>query len=547
MERAQQSKSNLHHASGRPPPFSPDRLHEAGLGLADVITDASFRRDFYLEAETAVFRDARPICSVKYNPDFMPCVLQDRRYEAMLQTRGPLHKTTVSLALVQDPRDPKANVHREDIPILDPSDCSARELQLTMAYVKRFIQGRLWRYGASEIHLQGPSQITDYIKWRYSTAKAPGRKEGAMMGKFFERAFRVKIRPSSDKLPEPHSIEDLHYGQLIRGRVIGADIGGSDVKIVAFHDQTPKHSEKTKWFAKRLSNVEYHISTLVKALSDAHLALHGRLDAIAVSSAGVIRNGKIIVSSIFGKVPKNDKAKIEDAKRIFEIIRGRLPELADKVRWEVVNDGAVGALAGALQYEKFPVLGIALGTSEALGFVHEPGKLNLQMNEQSFVAIDCAVDLNGRVTARQEKRSGNYGAGAEYLSQAGVLHLAEKAKIPFTKPANDPRARLEEIQEWMRNGRYSIQLEEVFRGVGTYLGYALAQYAQHYDFQHVMLLGQVMSGPGGDIILNAANAVLDSEFSDQLRSAKRNIKLILAKDNHLREYGQAEAACHLVS
>ena len=55
---------------------------------------------------------------------------------------------------------------------------------------------------------------------------------------------------------------------------------------------------------------------------------------------------------------------------------------------------------------------------------------------------------------------------------------------------------------------------QIYETIGTYLGYGVAHFADFYDFQHVLVLGRVTSGPGGDIIVDGAREVLDVEFPE---------------------------------
>jgi hypothetical protein len=76
--------------------------------------------------------------------------------------------------------------------------------------------------------------------------------------------------------------------------------------------------------------------------------------------------------------------------------------------------------------------------------------------------------------------------------------------------------------------------------MGVYLGYAIAHYADCYDFRHVLVLGRVTSGPGGAILLQWAQRVLEAEFPE-LRP-----RLTLHLPDELgRRVGQAVAAASL--
>ena len=78
------------------------------------------------------------------------------------------------------------------------------------------------------------------------------------------------------------------------------------------------------------------------------------------------------------------------------------------------------------------------------------------------------------------------------------------------------------------------------RTIGRYLGYTIAHYADFYDLKHLLILGRVTSGKGGDLILNGANEVLENEFPEL--AAKMNIQL---PDEKSRRVGQSIAAASL--
>ena len=61
----------------------------------------------------------------------------------------------------------------------------------------------------------------------------------------------------------------------------------------------------------------------------------------------------------------------------------------------------------------------------------------------------------------------------------------------------------------------------------------------YYDIKHVLILGRVTSGEGGNLILAKANEVLEKEFSEL-----KNIQLHLPDESN-RRVGQSIAAASL--
>ena len=82
--------------------------------------------------------------------------------------------------------------------------------------------------------------------------------------------------------------------------------------------------------------------------------------------------------------------------------------------------------------------------------------------------------------------------------------------------------------------------EAIYRSIGVYLGHALALYHHFYGFKHVLLLGRVMSGRGGDIILDTAKSVLAGEYPEIAGQIFPTLP-----DEKARRVGQSVAAASL--
>ena len=81
---------------------------------------------------------------------------------------------------------------------------------------------------------------------------------------------------------------------------------------------------------------------------------------------------------------------------------------------------------------------------------------------------------------------------------------------------------------------------KVYESIGVYLGHTLAYYYDLYGYKHVLLLGRVMSGKGGDLLLETCKKVLEEEYPE-VNSA---INLALP-DEKFRRVGQSMAAASL--
>jgi predicted NBD/HSP70 family sugar kinase len=192
----------------------------------------------------------------------------------------------------------------------------------------------------------------------------------------------------------------------------------------------------------------------------------------------------------------------------------------------------VTALAGALSLEDSAILGIAMGSSEAAGYVNENGMITGWLNELAFAPIDYRP--NGPV----DEWSGDAGCGVEYLSQMGVVRVAGLAGIDLSAAAT-PAEKLKVVQSLHDAGNPVAR--KVFESIGVFLGYALAHYAEFYHIRHVLILGRVTSGEGGPVVKSLAERVLRTEFPE-VASA---ITMHLPEDEKGRRVGQAVAAASL--
>jgi predicted NBD/HSP70 family sugar kinase len=197
----------------------------------------------------------------------------------------------------------------------------------------------------------------------------------------------------------------------------------------------------------------------------------------------------------------------------------------------VINDGDVTALAGSMSLEDNGILGIAMGSSQAAGYVDMHGCIMGWLNELSFAPID--YNPVGPV----DEWSGDIGCGSQYFSQQCVFRLAPRAGIQI--PSNIPDAeKLKFVQEKLDAGHEGAV--KIWQSIGIYLGYALAHYADFYDMKHVLILGRCTSGLGGTLILEEAYKVLKSEFPEL--AARLQVQLPVERN---RRVGQSIAAASL--
>ena len=385
--------------------------------------------------------------------------------------------------------------------------------------VERLIKSLLWVVGGYKIYIKGSKYI---YKRTYDDYLVNGiRKfDSDFMAGVYEKSFEVV--EVLDKLPS-FKEEKVKINTNLDGCRIGFDAGGSDRKVSAVVNGKVIYSEETVWFPKINSDPSYQYNGILESMKTAASKMP-RVDAIGVSSAGIYVNNRIMVASLFLKVSKEDFDKhvknmyIDIAKEF-----GNVPLV-------VANDGDVTALAGAMDLKDNQVLGIAMGTSEATGYVDDHGNLKGWLNELAFVPVDANRD------AMVDEWSGDYGCGVKYFSQDGVIKLAEMGGFKFDSNLS-PAEKLKVIQR-LRADDDELACK-IYDDMGIYLGYTLAYYAHFYKIKHVLLLGRVTSGKGGEQILNVAKKVLHEEFPEY-----KNVQ-ILMPDEKSRRVGQSIAAASL--
>lgn len=386
-------------------------------------------------------------------------------------------------------------------------------------YINRLVKTILWMKGGFKIYVSGDENVYAYLKSAFSKG---GKQEFDC--EFFTNIFDSFEVVLTDKVPEAKNMPKKVGGHT-DGCRIGFDAGGSDRKVSAVIDGESVYSEEVVWFPKTNSDPDYHYDGIVSALKSAAAHLP-KVDAVGVSSAGIYINDRTMNASLFLKVPMElFRQKVQDI-----YIRAITDTFGD-IPYAVYNDGDVTALAGAISLEDNNILGIAMGTSEAGGYVDENGCITGWLNELAFVPVDCQKE------AMQDEWSLDYGCGVKYFSQDGVIKLAPAAGIELDEKLS-PAEKLKIVQSLMAQD--DERAKKIYLSIGAYLGHTLAYYYDLYGCKHVLLLGRVMSGKGGDIILAEAKRVLSDEYPEL------DGKLLPSlPDEKFRRVGQSAAAASL--
>jgi predicted NBD/HSP70 family sugar kinase len=441
------------------------------------------------------------------DPGFSPAVLYNRRY---LET---VHAAGSGVPLVLGLERECGLVSRFETQVNPSGDAE------TLRYVERIVKFLLWSRGGWKLHIGGPNAIGEIIRKAYSPRGA--RKfDCQMMELAYGKKFEV-VLTTPGRVPAATDMQ-VPAGGHLKGCRIGFDLGASDYKVSAVIDGEAVFTEETPWDPKNQANPEYHYHHISAALhrAAAHMP---RVDAIGGSSAGIIVDNEIRVASLLRAIPKK---LFPQAAAVFKRI-----EKEWKVPIVIMNDGDVTALAGAMSLNKTGMLGVAMGSSEAAGFMDQKGRILGWLNELAF----APVDYNPK--APVDEWSGDQGVGALYFSQQAVNKLLPAAKIKLPKNMGLPE-RLKAVQDLMAAG--DERAAKIYETIGVYLGYTIPHYADFYDYSHLLILGRVTTGRGGDIVLAKARAVLEREFPEIAAAVAMHVP-----DEKTRRVGQAVAAASL--
>jgi len=443
------------------------------------------------------------------DPDFVPASLWNRAFHAAAKAAGP-----VPLALALERERGSVSVFRTAILPHQGANIAINE-----RYVERLLKFLLWQKGGFRVTVDGPAPVADYLRRVYSPT-GPRAFDYHFMGEsVYGHDFTVEHGSSPD---EREAVAPL--GRHLEGCRIGFDLGASDRKCAAVVDGKVVFSDEVPWTPALQPDPQYHFDGINHSLKRAAAHLP-RVDAIGGSAAGVYVANEVRVGSLYRGVPR-DQFAARVHRLFFE-----LQTAWDGVPFDVVNDGEVTALAGSMALNDNAVLGVAMGSSLAAGFVTPQGNITTWLNELAFVPVDY------REGAPVDEWSGDPGVGAQYFSQQAVGRLLKPAGIDLPTDMPLP-VKLENVQKLMASG--DSRARKIYETIGVYFGYNIATYADYYDFRNLLVLGRVLTGTGGDLILETARRVLTAEFPEIAERVRYHIP-----DEKEKRHGQAIAAASL--
>lgn len=454
-----------------------------------------------------------PLCKPPLDPDFVPAALWNREYLKAATDAPDSRKVRIAVDR------PEGSTWVYTTTLLPASaDASAD----TFKYCERTVKFLLWAWGGSSLRISNAPDVVEHLQTVYSADGLRAFDYEFMGTTCFDEAFSIE-NAAEAAIREVLPSATGGVGSL-KGNRLGFDLGGSDRKCAAMIDGKVVFSEEIKWSPYFESDPAYHRAGIEDSLKRAAAHLPS-VDAIGGSAAGIYIDYEPRVGSLYrGISPDNFQQSI---RHLFHDLKDDW----NNVPFEVANDGDVTAMAGAMAIDDSAVLGVSMGTSLAGGYINPAGSVTGWINELAFVPVDY------REGVATDEWSGDDGCGVQYFSQQAVGRLLPRSGIKVSEGLGLPE-QLEVVQQKMLQG--DERAVAIYRTIGCYFGYTIAHFAEFYEFRHLLLLGRVSSGQGGEIIMQEARRVLDLEFPE----LSKNIAF-QTPDEKTKRHGQAIAAATL--
>ena len=465
------------------------------------------------------------------DPDFRPAVLANRGFQAEVAASG----AAVPLLIAVE-RD-RGRISRFDTKVFAASHPRAAA---NYFYVERLVKFLLWQFGGWKVTIHGPEELVHYLQACYCDTGIRSFDAEFWGDQTYEKEMQIVYAPHPEDVPPAYDGDSAAVKLDWKGWRIGFDLGASDRKVAVVKDGKlalkengePLLSEEYVWDPKPQADIKYHYDQINWVLREAERVIksvdpNAEVKGIGGSSAGVYVDGRVRVASLFRGITPRSRFDAEAAPIFKEIQK----EWGIPLRLE--NDGDVTALAGAIALNDGSVLGIAMGSSLAAGYVDANKAIKGWMNELAF----APVDYNPRAAVDEWSR--DFGVGANYFSQQAVGRLIQAAGIEMPEIAPDALPlRLKRVQELMLKG--DERARRIYETIGVYFGYTVANYCDFYkEIKHIEVLGRVMTGEGGAIILRKAKEVIADEFPEYAGLD------FYEPDEREKRHGQAAAAASL--
>ncbi|MDD3088230.1 MAG: hypothetical protein PHP89_06680, partial [Candidatus Omnitrophica bacterium] len=430
---------------------------------------AAWLQNYGLKLNTATIRFASEAAVAVYaqrkQTGFISITDKERAYETLAG-----HEV-VGVGLVRNDKI----FHNRSIAIPATSGLSEEALDELADYLSIEIISTLSRLGAEGLILNVNDSLYGRIK-KLLTESRYNRVPGYYSG-IYETRFTISQDKSAAGIQGDGTVElaqeqDIDYRV---GRVVGLDVGASDVKVIALINGRCIFAKEINWksvfFASSKEHVRYFsvMARLAKVAieieeskaadksalqEELKLLAHNpntpletleafidkvekagvpcvELDAVGLSTAGAITNGRLTQEG--ARVYKSVQAdefwtQVAPLAKRLSIDLGGVPV-------GIINDGDAGALSVAVTLGLKKVLALSLGTGLAAGYVDGKGQVTNYLGEMGKCSIDLAAN------AEQHEGLRIRGALQQYTSQRGVLRLSRGIWLNFDRDFEEKVAR----------------------------------------------------------------------------------------------------------
>lgn len=344
---------------------------------------------------------------------------------------------------------------------------------------KQFISA-LYIFGGNKILITGDYDAFEMLKEKFENSKDYS---------FFVSIYSnisIEYEPIIKEYKNSLSYIDFSYGNI--GKTIGIDVGGSDIKVACLIDQEIVFTKEYIWHPKNNENINYHINMINQVINESLIYLNNDVDNIKISSAGVIKDNQVLLANIYKKV-KNDEYK----DIYVNIVKSFESKLNKSIKYFIINDGDVSSLFGAHYYKVSNMLGLALGTSLAAGYINNNRVYDYLSEPSSIMFFE-----------------NNNSTVSDYLSQDGVINLAKKYGVSM----NDNLTKYEKlkyVQDLFNDNNVNAKL--IFKDIAFILSDFIEFLSKFINIENVILQGRVLSNNSGRYIYECIKSKLDKEIN----------------------------------
>ena len=332
--------------------------------------------------------------------------------------------------------------------------------------------------------------VTDFLDKEYH--------EGNFSLKFVNSKIEPAIQTISQEVSGLFAPDD--------GVIIGVDRGGTSIKVSLIKDGQIVDESEILSRMDEITSADAHIEEIKRAIDGAmENASIDKIDAIGISWAGAVRNGKIVSRAKLRQLSEADFTKVKDIKKEVEQIFS--------VPVYLINDGDAGAFCIATYEGKKGVLCLGIGRGLSGGFVDKTGNLDTGLHELGFMVIDFAKD------APRSSRD-IAGAAQQYISERGLLRIINNLGV-FQDNELDAEKMKHLIKLSQDNNPQAVTIFEL---LGIYLAEGIAEFCRYYDgIEEVIMFGGIARN--GEKIIDSTRRWLETKYPDLKIKVSLSVKV----------------------